>query len=294
MQRLSMIRSLWPESFSLVASAALALFFSACASAPVLALDEEWILQQHGDDLGEIETRFSARAVRIDVKQNGFSLMASAPGWQVNVFRPREKVYWSCPLEKFQALILTNPFASPESRIFVPALLEGEKHPPAGTYSAPLKRTATGNINGLAYSRYIHQGKWGLSTFSVADDIKVDYKIAELLCRFFVIPVVHQIPLQDSLQSFDNGSFAARHKSAQNLPFQKMDYADDYRRGPVVHLQTKSWKKVAVCPADFVMPPCRRVKDVLDVSYSPAMKNGLNNAADALYADVEPKAAKRK
>ncbi|MBU6454614.1 MAG: hypothetical protein KGS72_22785 [Cyanobacteria bacterium REEB67] len=260
---------------------------------PALALDEEWVFQQCGDDLGEIETRFTPRAVRIDVKQNGFCLLASAPNWQVNVFRPRERVFWSCPLEKFQALILTNPFASPEARVFVPALLEGEKHPPVGTYSAPLKRTASGYIHGLAYSRYIQEGKWGLSVFSVADDIKVDYKIAELLCRFFVIPVVHQIPLEDSLQSREAGSFSARHKSVQNLPFQKMDYADDYRRGPVVHLKTKSWKKIAANPADFVLPPCRRVNDVLDVSYSPAMKNGLTNAADALYSDEKP-AAKQK
>jgi hypothetical protein len=256
--------------------------------------DDEWIFQQTGDDIGETETRFTAHAIRIDVKKNGFSILASAPSWQVNIFRPKEKVFWSCPLEKFQALILTNPFLGPESRVFVPALLEGEKNPPAGTYSTPLKRNASGHINGLRYSRYIHQGQWAISTFSVADDIKADCQVAELLSRFFVIPVVHQIPLEDSMQSRGAGSFAAKHKSARNLPFQKMDYADDFRRGPVVHLKTKSWKKVAANPADFVLPPCKRAKDVLDVSYSPAMKNGLTNAVDAFYSDEKPAPIKNK
>ncbi len=182
-------------------------------------------------------------AVRIKNNTGNFILVAKAPDWRVTCFRTEKKVYWQSDLNRFSGVMLLHPSAR------------------AGILGQP---NFLGQRKYKGYDCLCYNSRKGSIVYG-AKNIKIQPKVAELLCRYFAIPSIKEIPLFETT--------ASEEKYQHKEWFDAERYKDFFQRTPVT---TKSISTKTYDPTDFVIPSgLKKMKLPTQVSFSDANKRDL-------------------
>lgn len=189
-------------------------------------------------------------AVKIKNNTGNFILVAKAPDWKVTCFRTDRKVYWQSDLNRFSGVMLLHPCVSAKD---------------------PIQAKLLGEKKYKGYDCVYYQSKKGMLVYG-AKNIRIPSKVAELLCRYFFLPSIKEIPLFEST--------ASEEKYQQKEWFDAHRYKDFLQRTPVA---TKSITTKAYDPKDFAIPPgLKKMKLPTEVSFSDANRNDLEGMIEGV------------
>jgi len=217
----------------------------------------EWILVQKQVDTGELIVFVSLNAVKIVSKKFQYQLLAKAPDWRVHCFRPAEKVEWTGSLDRFDGVMLANPFSVPSKK------------------SSALSVLRPGAMLGLTCTKYLELPD-KRAVIWAADDICIAPKGAEFMCRYYFVPQISKIPLRRVRDIAVGGPVK---KTA--FPWMELSMGKDLRSGIQVYLNTESCMQVPFKSSDFDYPiGYQQVNQIERVSYSRKMKDDLEILGD--------------
>jgi hypothetical protein len=144
-----------------------------------------WRLEQSNAIFGECTIYACPEALKIVFKNGKWMNIARAPGWELFVFNPKEKIYSHTPLDKWKA----NTFHF--------GLMNAA--------STKLVRTAhLQRIGGLWAVEMIPTGTAGQRVnerYWVARDLGLPDQISHVLCGNALLPQLHSVPLRVSMNT---------------------------------------------------------------------------------------------
>lgn len=192
--------------------------------------NSEWILVQQHWTLGKTKLYVTAQAVRID-SQDGLTVVAQAPEWRPICFRAAEKIVWSCPLREFRGVTAFQDTDSAETM---------------GDYCKLQKHYEYVGLDCQKYGTLSRPTAYTLTT----DQIPADKNAANLLCRYYHIPRVMQIPMMRQERRSLNERELARSKDAKESYLA----VKDLHEGTLIYLNTISASRKKIDKADFHIP----------------------------------------
>lgn len=219
------------------------------------AHQNEWRIEQEGDNGQKLTMVVAEKAVRIEMPSMGFVIICKAPDWTVHCFRNDQKIEWYGPLEVFHAVQLTNPYAAPEKgRGFLPFM--------------PDEKKALA-VCGLSTAGYHTRS----ASYVCSQEIAVDPMVVKFANRLHGSPLLPSVPL----------IIWHNRRGGNVAPSKKTDWIDtgltnDWRAGKIMMLHTTKVTKKPFDANDFAIPKgYKRKKDLIEVSYSPAQRLEIND-----------------
>ncbi len=244
----------------------------------------QWLLVQNHAELGVVHFYVTHDAVKAIISKTGCCMLAKAPKWQLHYYRPDEKAMWSGALERLEPASLVNPFNRSFGRKYAPIVVKKSDVPyVARSDQQAVELLGTGTTEGLHYSEYSTIRSKQRSIFWLTKDIAVDPKCAQVLCRFYGVPEMGQIPLYVRKTSLENRLYSAEREKNKATPFLPSHGAlvTDLRTGPQVVMSTKSCKKVPFDAALFQVPTnYKKLAAIVDVTYSAKAKDDITSIMD--------------
>lgn len=233
--------------------------FASPETAKPLAEQQEWRLDQVGDNKQKLIMYVAQKAVRIEMPSMGFIIISKAPDWKVHCFRNDEKKEWIGPMDQFSAMQMTNPYAVPKARRKWPFTLDKKKDTV---------------VCGLPATRYRTQH----TTYTCANEMIVDPMIVELMNKIHGTPQLPSVPL--SICANKAGSDLKRGKEPDWIDTNLMG---DLRSGKVVILSTENIKRLPFTAKHFELPKgYTRKKDLVEVSYSADQRSEINEMLNSV------------
>jgi len=143
--------------------------------------EQGWVLTQRSSTLGDQYVYISASGVKIQNAQQGVGTIIHAPSWNVLFFNDKTKVYYPMGFEQWKAKLANN------------------KKIPRANWT----RGRTGKILSLNATQYVMKNntpktpnEWVSAEYWVANDIKVNPKLSELLATAYGTPDNSGVPLR--------------------------------------------------------------------------------------------------
>jgi hypothetical protein len=186
-------------------------------------------MQQHWT-LGKTKLSVTAQAVRID-SQDGLTIVAHAPEWRPICFRTAEKIVWSCPLQEFRG---------------VTAFQDTDLAETTGDFCKLQKHFEYIGLDCQKYGTLSRPTAYTLTT----DQIPTDKNAADLICRYYHIPRVMQVPIMRQERRSLNPRELARTSDAKESYLA----VKDLHEGPLIFLNTLSASTKKMDKADFRIP----------------------------------------
>ena len=197
-------------------------------------------------------------AVKIVSHTNNGVVVANAPDWKVMCYRLDDKAQWTTSLDTFHGL---------NSQVLNYTERKFEILP-------KLRAVSTGKDHGINYSCYYDR----MDRFAwLADDVKVEPQVADVICRYFSLPAYysHQIILRFGdlpRKNLETSSQAEGKKKnaweVSNMVHLEVEHKAQFK------MQTLGVKKVDYNAADFGYPKnLRQVKTLTDVLMSKSQKS---------------------
>lgn len=143
-----------------------------------------WRIEQQSSVFGDSIMYASPEAVKIVFKNGKWMNLAHAPGWELYVYNPREKVYWHTPLDQWKLKV--GPLQAAVS---------------AGPQTF-VRSNRLAKIGGLWAVRLIPRGRRLVDEHSetsgywVARDLQFPEAIYRIACGNAFLPNLHALPLQ--------------------------------------------------------------------------------------------------
>lgn len=210
-------------------------------------------MQQHWT-LGKTKLSVTARAVRID-SQDGLTIVAQAPEWRPICFRTAEKIVWSSPLREFRG---------------VTAFQDTDLAETTGDYCKLQKHFEYVGLDCQKYGTLSRPMAYTLTT----DQIPTDKNAADLICRYYHIPRVMQVPIMRQERPSLNPRELARTSEAKESYLA----VKDLHEGPLIFLNTLSASTKKIDKADFRIPKSlHAVNNVSDLVLSNQQQGQLTD-----------------
>jgi len=244
--------------------ALMALFVISGAPATARSDNSEWILNQDSPHGGLCTVYLSQNAAKIYSKHYGFDLVCKAPDWKVHAVRKQEKKEWVGNLDQFSGGMLMDPLSV--------------KPPPNQTITVPDKLE---DVAGLHCRKYTTKSDnlervWG------AQDISVNRKICEFLCRYYESADIPQVVIQRMVYEKP----LAKGKKVTFL----LDLKTTGKPGYKLNCKTISWKKTPLNTHDFDIPKCEKLRRLGEITFSRGQKADIQDAIESLgFQSDEPK-----
>lgn len=230
----------------------------------------EWILTQRYQQSGFQTIYVSNSAVKITTSF-GCCLLAKAPDWKVEFYRPSEKTIWEGTIEEIPEF---SSMLNPYKRRF--------GYVKTGEFSA--LRTGEGIVAGIKYTAFTSDNSFRRLSYWTANEIKVDPNCGKVICRATGLPPLKQIPLYIRVTRKDPKTYAqeAADRRQYWVKANQSIVPNDLRSGPIERLSTLASKQTTFRSSDFEIPSnYMRVKDLIDVAYSRSMKKD----AESVFAE---------
>jgi hypothetical protein len=150
------------------------------------------LLVQESTVTGSQNVYITPRALRIDNKKTGTTIVCKAPQWQVDIYNKRNRSVYSCAPQEFKASFF-NTFTKVYRENFA---------------SLKWKKSSSENRDGIEISKLGVQldGKRGRldlmnvdvrsGEYFVATSFKLPSKACDVLATFYSLPLVGEIPIQ--------------------------------------------------------------------------------------------------
>jgi hypothetical protein len=145
--------------------------------------EQGWVLTQRSSTLGDQYVYISPSGVKIQNAQQGVGTIVKAPSWDVLFFNDKTKMYFPMGYQQWKAKLAGNKNKIPRAS-WTPG--------------------RTGSIAGLRASQYVMKNTggtkgpndWVSAEYWVANDIKVNARLSELLSTAYGTPDNSCVPLR--------------------------------------------------------------------------------------------------
>jgi hypothetical protein len=159
------------------------------ASYSIARADEQgWVLTQRSKSLGDQYVYISPSGVKVQNAQQGVGTVVRAPNWDVLFFNDKSRLYFSMSYQQWKTKLAANK----------------AKIPPANWVTG-----RSGSIAGLKATQYVMKNAarprgpndWVSAEYWVANDIKVNPRLSELLSTAYGTPDNSCVPLRLSYRT---------------------------------------------------------------------------------------------
>lgn len=201
-----------------------------CKDLPAKTNSAVVLIQQHWT-MGRNKIIIGENGLHI-ITADGLNLTAQAPDWTVVCYRPAEKLVWQSALKNFSGIA---HFQDQEETVRARDNLLTAKH---------------FNYLGLDCHKYSTLSR--MSNYTVTTNkFNIPKEAAAVLCRYYAMPAVTELPLFRCERYFLNAKELAQTRQGKD----SFLTIKEVHEGPVQFLQTLSIKTMFVSPAEFRPPP---------------------------------------
>jgi len=197
--------------------------------------DSEWQFTMHQHELGDFKVFLGKHYIKATSTASDLTGVSDASSGYIVRYRASDKVQWRA---KTSAIWGLNLYGDPPEPKFL-----------------NLHWTKCGSCKkaGMNCSWWIANGQTD-RVFLLSDEINVDPKVIEVLCRTFRLPITPKVPIRVERRDYEN-TRASKDPHAKRGTWSLYDDLDaTYYDSAVVEIDSKFFKKVPFKLADFEAP----------------------------------------
>lgn len=179
-----------------------------------------WKLEQVGDVIGTRTLSLAGSGLRLESKSGGYITVAQGPDWNVFVFSPRSKKYYTCPLTSFKGEMTARIYAGDRRGLSQGTWTSDGTTDKFGVTADVYRFTAT--QSGPSAGSKIKSAQYCVIKNAHAPD-----KAIQLLGLIYQLPsTIHGIPLFLKFRSWDENVNVkvVRTSEAHQTSFKKEDF----------------------------------------------------------------------
>jgi len=225
----------WNNSRQRLLALAMAAGLSTVPCRATNAEDGEWQFIMHQHELGDCKVFLGKHYVKIACTASDLISVSDASTGEIVRYRTADKVEWRARMSAIWGLNLSG--TPPEPKFL----------------NVKWTKCGSAKKEGMNCSRWIANGQTD-RIFWLSDDMTVDPKAIEVICRTFRLPITPKVPIRVERQQYTNTRVADDVRAKRGPWSITSDINATYYDSASVEIDSRSFKMVPFKIADFREP----------------------------------------